>query len=268
MRCVIFLLFLFCASFNAFAQSRSIAGSYASGPGSEICKLILSEDSTFSYSAPEYPMFYRLEKFEEKGHWILSGDTVVLNPLLALKPFVESELKEEKVNSDSVILTFRHIKRLIDANGNIVREDTEHINRLDFSFNNQAKKNRVRVTADRTVRCTFAGYIPKEIITGQTTIVLPRLVNKIECIYFGCWELQGMKKFVVADSSSNHYTFAVYSNYYVDGQLRQTKFLVKNENVLYTKRNSKGEFIKDNAWSGAAPGRLVRLGEKDMASGK
>jgi len=268
MRCFIFLLFLFCASFNALAQGRGIAGSFATGPTPELCKLILHDDSTFSYSALEYPMFYRLEKFEERGRWILSGDTVVLNPQLVLKPFVESELKEEKVNSDSVVLTFHHIKRFIDAMGNIVRADTEHINRLDFSFNNQAKKSRRRVATDRTVRCSFAGYIPDEIITGQTSIALSRPVDKIECIYFGCWELQGMKKFVVADSSSNHYTFNVYSNYYLDCQLRQTKFLVKNENVLYTKRNSKGVFLKDNPWSGAAPSRLIRQGEKDVVSGK
>lgn len=268
MRGLIFLPFLFCASFNASAQSRSIAGCFASGPELQACKLVLHDDSTFSYSAPEYPMFYRLEKFEENGHWMMVGDTVVLNSQLALKPFVESELKEEKISSDSVILTFHHIKRFIDAWGNIVREDTAHINRLDFSFNNQAKKSRRRVAENRTVRCTFAGYIPEEIITNQTTIALAKPLDKIECIYFGCWELQGMKKFIVADSASNHYTFNVYSNYYLDGQLRQVKFLIKNENVLYTKRNSKGAFLKDNAWYGAAPGRLVRQGDNDVVSGK
>lgn len=266
MRCFIFSLFLFCVSFQAFAQGRSIAGVFAAG--SETCKLILYDDSSFNYSASEYPMFYRFEKFEEHGRWTRLGDTVVLNPQLGLKPFVESEMKEEKVKNDSVVLTFHHIKRFIGADGNVVREDTEHISRLDFSFNNQEKKSRRRVAENRTVRCTFAGYIPAEIITEQTSIALAKPVDRIDCIYFGCWELQGMKKFVVADPASNHYIFNVYSNYYLDGQLRQAKFLIKNEDVLYSKRNAKGGFLKDNAWSGKAPGRLVRQGNKDVASGK
>ncbi len=43
-------------------------------------------------------------------------------------------------------------------------------------------------------------------------------------------------------------TLNVYSNYCQDGQLRQKKILVKNENVLYTTQKADGAFVKDKFW--------------------
>ena len=34
-----------------------------------------------------------------------------------------------------------------------------------------------------------------------------------------------------------------------DGQIRQMKFLIKNDKVLYTRQKENGDFEKDNFWS-------------------
>jgi hypothetical protein len=118
-------------------------------------------------------------------------------------------------------------------------------------------KKQTRVAPNRTTRCTFAGYIPKEIITTDRTISVKRPSERLSTIFIGCYELQGSKEFVIKDPYTNHLVFNVYSNYYLEGELRQVRFLIKNEKVLYTKQKKNGEFEKDNIWSGTAA-KLIR----------
>jgi hypothetical protein len=133
---------------------------------------------------------------------------------------------------------------------NIVKADTLQIDRLDYSFNELKKRKLTRVARHSTTRCGFAGYIPKEVITSNRTILIPRPKENIKTIFIGCYEIQGTKKFIVSDPKSNRLTFCVYSNYYQDGQIRQTKFLRQNEKVLYTRQKENGKFEKDNIWIG------------------
>jgi hypothetical protein len=111
---------------------------------------------------------------------------------------------------------------------------------LDYAFNEQTKKDLVRVSPYKTVRCSFAGYIPKEIITNERTLRMHKPAETINSIFIGCYELQSTKKFAVKDPNSNHFTFSVSSNYYLDGQIRQMEFIVKNENTLYSKQKENG----------------------------
>ncbi len=244
----IFFLIAF-NSVAAFSQSPHIAGTFTNIPDG--VQVTFNNDSTFQYVADMIsPIFYRWEKLSEKGRWIIKGDTIILNPGLTKKIYVESDFKEEKIEGDTNLsITFNHIKRYFDADGNIVSTDTLQIERLDYAFNEKTKKNLVRVSPHKMVRCTFAGYIPKEIITTDRTISVHKPAATINNIFIGCYELQGTKQFVVKDPGSNHFTLNVYSNYYLDGQIRQMKFLIRNENVLYTKQKGNGEFEKDNTWT-------------------
>jgi hypothetical protein len=144
------------------------------------------------------------------------------------------------------MLTFNHIKRYFDDKGNLTKTDTVQIDRLDYAFNELKKKKLTRVAEHRTTKCAFAGYIPKETITTSRTISIPRPTEKLTSIYIGCYELQGTKEFIIKNPNSNYFVLNVYSNYYQGGQIRQRKFLIKNENVLYTTQKANGEFVKNN----------------------
>ena len=222
-------------------------------------QVTFNPDSTFEYITTEqHPTFYRWEEFSEKGHWTLSGDTIILNPNLTKKPFVESDFEELQNPVDTTfLLTFNHIKRHYDAAGSIVRVDTFQIDRVDYSFNEIKKKKLTRVAPHLTTRCMFAGYIPNEIITTDRTLSIRRPEKNIKRIFIGCYELQGTKEFIIKNSNSNHLTLNVYSNYYQDGQIRQMKFLIKNGKILYTRQKENGQFEKDNLWTNT-DARLTR----------
>ena len=256
MRYCTFLILFFITSLS-YGQRQNIVGIYGDlYPG---VRVAFNADSTFEYvSKGEHPVFYRWEDFSEKGKWTVSGDTVILNPGLAKKIFVESDLKEQENPGDTaLLLTFNHIKRWFDANGNIVKEDTIQIDRLDYCFNEWKMKKQTRVAPNRTTRCTFAGYIPKEVITTDRTISVKRPSEKLSSIFIGCYELQGTKEYMIKDPNASHLIFNVYSNYYLEGQLRRVKFLMKNEKILYTKQKKNGEFERDNIWTGTAA-KLIR----------
>jgi hypothetical protein len=241
----------------SFGQVQKVVGTYSNVMPR--VQVTFNPDSTFEYVTKEqHPTFYRWEDFSEKGKWALSGDTITLNPNLTKKTFVESDFKEEEnLSSTSLLLTFNHIKRYFDANGNIIKADTIQIDRLDYAFNELKKKKQTRVAPHPTTRCTFAGYIPKEIITTDRTISIQGPLENLRSIFIGCYELQGTKEFIIKNPNSNHLTLNVYSNYYQDGQIRQMKFLIKNEKVLYTRQKENGEFEKDNIWTNAYA-RLTR----------
>ena len=232
----------------SYGQIQKVVGTYSSLlPRVEVK---FNPDSTFTYTTKElHPTFYRWEPFSEKGKWTLSGDTIILNPHLTKKVFVESDFIEEEHQDDtSLLLTFNHIKRYFDINGSIIKTDTVQIDGLDYSFNELKKKKLTRVAPHKTTRCTFAGYIPKEIITNSRTIFVQRPTENMKSIFIGCYELQGTKEFFIKNPSSNHLTLSVYSNYYQDGQIRQMKFLIKNQKFIYTRQKENGKFDKDNIW--------------------
>lgn len=238
---------LFISAFS-FGQRHKFTGNYSSIlPKIEVR---LNEDSTFEYVTKEmHPTFYRWEDFSEKGIWTVLGDTIILNPKLAKKVFIESKFKEEVTkDSTNLLLTFDHVKRYFDAEGNVVKTDTLQIDQLDYSFNTFKKKDRTRVAIQHTTRCALAGYIPKEIITASHTIFIKRPAENIHNIFIGCNEMQGTKEFIINDTNSTHFTLTVYSNYYLDGQIRQMKLLIKNKKILYTKQKDNGEFEKDSMW--------------------
>jgi hypothetical protein len=213
-------------------------------------QVTFNSDSTFEYVTKEqHPTFYRWEDFSEKGKWKLSGDTIILNPNLTKKIFVESDFKEKQNFGDTnLLLTFNHIKRYFDTNGNIIKTDTFQIDRLDYSFNELKKKKLTRVAPHLTTRCAFAGHIPKEIITTNRTVSVQRPTQPIKSIFIGCYELQGTKEFIITNPNSNRLTLNVYSNYYIDGQIRQIKFLIKNDKFIYTRQKENGDFDKNNIW--------------------
>jgi hypothetical protein len=216
-------------------------------------RVTFNSDSTFLYETKaQHPIFYRWEDFSEKGRWTVSGDTITLNPGLAKKIFVESAFTEQQDPGElNLLLTFNHIRRYFDTNENIIKADTIQIDRLDYTFNEYKKKKQTRVALHPTTRCTFAGYIPPEIITKSRSISVKRPAIPLQSIFVGCYGLQGTKEFIIKNPDANHLTLNVYSNYYQDGQIRQMKFLIKNEKTLYTKQKGNGEFEKDSFWTGS-----------------
>lgn len=199
------------------------------------------------YTSREHPTFFRWENFSEQGNWTISGDTIILNPQLLSKPFIETDFQENKTGNDTLLyLTFNHIKRYFDNNGKVIRADTLQVDRLDYSFNQLKKKKLNRIAKRSTTRCSFTGYIPPETITSNKTIVVSKPSEKLESIFIGCYELRETKEFKIKDPMSNQLTLNLYSNYYQDGQLRQKKILIKNTNRLYSQQTLNGKFDKGN----------------------
>jgi hypothetical protein len=234
----------------SFGQAKSIVGTFTNPIAFPKFIVTFNADSTFSYASTESPTFYRLEDFSEKGKWTLSGDTIILNSKLTKKIFVESEFQEQEIiGGRDLLLTFNHIKRYFNTDGNVIKTDTFQIDRLDYAFNELKRRNQTRVAPHSMVRCTFAGYIPKYTITTNRTIAVKKSAENLKSIFIGCYEIQGTKEFIIKNPNSNHLIFNVYSNYYLDGQIRRMKFLIKDEKVLYTRQKENGEFEKDNIWT-------------------
>ena len=226
-------------------QTVNVIGTYTNEI--EIPKLAITfnSDSTFTYTSTEHPTFYRWEDFAEKGKWTILGDTIILNSQLSKKPYVESELQEHEIKNDTgLFLTFNHIKRYFDDKGDIIKTDTLQVNRLDYGFNKFEKKKLTRVAQHSTVKCAYTGYIPHEILTSNRTIAISKPPGKLESIFIGCYELQGIREFNVKNPNSSHLTLNIFSNYYQDGQIRQKKLLIKNEDVLYSRQMANGKFDK------------------------
>src|SRR4051812_35294289 len=95
-----------------YAQTKDVAGTFSNGFAMPGLTVIFNSDSTFEYASTEHPTFNRWESFSEKGKWAVSADTIILNPQLATKPFVQSSFQEQEINHDTAfLLTFSHIKR-------------------------------------------------------------------------------------------------------------------------------------------------------------
>jgi hypothetical protein len=247
MRSFLCCLALFTSS-GLFAQQRQVMGTYAS-PVSGV-ELSISSDRSFTYvSKFDNPNFYRFEPIAESGMYSISGDTLILNPGLEPKPFVETAFRENRTVNDSIKLTFNHIRRYFDKEGKLVREDTCQAMMLDFAVNEWNRTTRRRLSAMRQVRCTFAGFIPKEIITSSRSVNIARPVGGIQKIFIGCYEMQGTNEFVITDAQANDFALDIYSNYYEDGQIRQMKMLIKNEKCIYTHQRKDGSFEKNTVWN-------------------
>jgi hypothetical protein len=246
------LLFIQCLFIYTLSLGQDIKVVGTFGSYVPRVQITFNPDSTFNYVTNElHPTFYRWENFSEKGKYTLSGDTIILNPTLPKKPYIETEfIQKEQPANPNLLLTFNHIKRYYDLKGNMINSDTFRIERVDYSFNKLKKKNLRRITAFPTIRCAFASYIPKETIVSNHTIEIPRPQHDLKSIFIGCYELHGTKEFIINNPGANHFTLNVYSNYYEDGQIRQTKFLVKGKNVNNTRQKENGQFYKNDFSAG------------------
>jgi hypothetical protein len=234
----------------SFGQLKSIVGTFTNPFDLPKLAVTFNADSTFSFASSMSPNFYSIEDFSERGQWTLSGDTIILNSKLTKKIFVQSEfIEQDNFGGKDLSLTLNHIKRYFDTGGNVMKADTFQVEGLYYAFNEQKRKNWTRVGPHRLVKCSFAGPRPREIITTNRTISVNRPTENLKRIFIGCFESGGTKEFIIKNPNSNHLTFNVYSNYYLDGQIRQMKFLIKDEKVLYTKQKENGEFEKDNIWA-------------------
>ena len=207
--------------------------------------LTLSSDSTFQYISETHPLFFLEQGFSEEGKWTVAGDTIILNPHLPVLKLVETDFKEEATADSTIMLTFYHVKRYHDHAGNFLRADTFQLHQLDFAFNQLKKKRLKRIAPMPSVRCAFAGYIPKEIITDNISIFVERPAEGLKSIFVGSYELQGFKEFPILNANSNKLTLTVFSNYYQDKQLRQKRILLKR-NHLYLTQKPNGKF--DVSW--------------------
>lgn len=248
-----FLFIILFISSAVFSQNRQVSGVYK-GLNNGVAKpllITLNPDSTFNYTSHGmHPTFDRWEAFSENGKWTMHGDTIILNPGLEKKKYVDYNFRQSKQgNSDSIWMSFYHMKRYFDLNGNIRKIDTVYIGEVHFAFNEYKKKKIRRVSSYRVTRCTFAGFIPKEIITSDPIIPVAKPKEGIKSIIVkSSYELEGLKE-IKLDDSVTHFVFNAYSNYYDEGQLRQIKFLVRNKKVIYTRQKAKGKFKKDG-WFG------------------
>lgn len=205
-------------------QTPKIIGAYSAKFSISDFRIVFNADSTFLYTSDQHPTFFRWEKFVEKGQWTLSSDTIILNPQLSRKQFIETDFQEAKADNDSLLyLTINHIIRQFDKNGHVISIDTLQVGRFDYSFNEFKKKKLNRVAERPTTKCAFEGHIPPETITSYRTIKIVRPLEKLESVFLGCYEMQGTKEFKIKNPNSNHLILNIFSNYYQDGQLRQKK---------------------------------------------
>lgn len=220
------LLLLILFPFFGFCQENNPFGTFQA-TGLQKPRISINRDSTFTYTSYNNPVFfYETGEFSETGRWVMSGDSILLNPDLGKKDFIQSDFTEQELPGDSlIVLTFNHIKRYINPDGQVIKTDTSQILQLDYAFGKFRKKNRTRVTRHLNT-CSFAGYIPKAIITGERTISIKRPPGLLQSIFIGCYELQGVKEFAIHNPMSNRFIFNICSNYYKDGLIRNVGFLL------------------------------------------
>lgn len=239
-RIFLILIIAVLLSNNSFAQKRySPVGVW----GDDI--LTVYADSSFEMTG-RHPEFATENEFYEKGIWIVKDDTLILNPHLTPKEYIQHDFSESQVGKDTnVLLTLNHIKRTISKSGEVTARDTVLVERADYWFNDFKKSKLRRIAVRPKPMCAFAGYIPPETITAEHTTVVERPTDSMQTIHIGCWELRGTKEFIIHNPESNRLTLNIYSNSYNDGMIRSKKILVKNKNTLLTKRNKKGKFRVD-----------------------
>ncbi len=227
-------------------QSKNVIGTFSNYRSLPSLTVTFNADSTFAYRSFINPF----GEINEKGIWTMKSDTIILNGNLPKKIFSSSTLIEEKTTNNSKIeLVFNHIRQYFNSRGELVKLDTLQIERLDFAFNENVRKNRTRIAVRPTVRCAFAGYIPKEIITNEKIVTVEKPVTKLSKIYIGCYELNGTKEFMINDQNANKLTLNVFSNHYEDGQVRQVKYLFRNDNSIFIKQKENGKFQKDGFYA-------------------
>ncbi len=235
----------------SFGQAQRVAGTYSKViPAMQVR---FNPDSTFEWATNEqHPTFHRWEAFAEKGRWTLAGDTIILNPHLAKKPYVESAFTEEELPGDtSLTLRFSHIKRYFDTDGKLMKTDTLTIDQLDYACNELKRENLTGLTIRLPFVCYFGPNRSDNLPAKRTShsLSIKRPPGGLLRIFIGCNELQQTKEFAIQNPKANQLTFTVYSNYYGDGQIRQRKFLIKNDKIIYTMQKENGEFEKDNSWN-------------------
>jgi len=81
-----------------FGQTRNIIGTYSNVVA--VPKLIVKFNSDSTFESTAHPTFFRWEDFSEKGNWTIISDTLILNPQLESKPFVESDFHEQEMKGD------------------------------------------------------------------------------------------------------------------------------------------------------------------------
>ncbi len=239
-RIFLILIIAVLLSNNSFSQKRySPVGVW----GDDI--LTIYADSSFEMAA-HYPDFATESGFYEKGIWTVKDDTLILNPHLTPKEYIQHDFSESEVGEDTnVLLTLNHIKRTISESGEVMFRDTLLVEVADYWFNDFKKSKLRRIAVRPTPMCAFAGYIPPETITSEHTTVVEKSADSMQTIHIGCWELRGTKEFIIYNPESNRLTLNIYSNSYNDGMIRSKKILIKNKNTLLTKRNKKGKFRVD-----------------------
>ncbi len=230
------LISLIVFPFFGFCQKNNPIGTYQA-IGMQKTRISINRDSTFTFTSDDNPIFYEPGEFSETGRWGMSGDSILLNPDLRKKDFIESDFTEQESPADSgIVLTFNHIKRYINQDGLVIKSDTSQVMQLDYAFNDFRKKNRTRVTSHLNT-CSFAGYMPKAIITRERTISIKRPQDLLKSIFIGCYEMQGVKEYAIHNPKSNRFIFNVCSNYYQDGLIRNVGFaLSKNGSHLKGKK--------------------------------
>lgn len=245
----ILLIFLLAASVG-YGQAQSFtAGVFEQNLGAT--KLILNQDKSFELvNHPElHRVFLPCGPISDSGTWIRRKDTIILNPHLEPKTFVEYDFIESVQTGDTnILLTVNIIKRRFDSNNIITSIDTIQAERYDYWFNDGKKEGRVRVAKHHTPRCAFTGHIPKEDITQERTVTIIKPTRPLQKIHIGCYEYKGTKEFIINNSNSNRFMLNIYHNYYWGGFIRNKKVLIKNNNKLLYSRNKNGKYYHDVWW--------------------
>lgn len=238
------LILLLIISSNSFSQENFQLGYFASLTGKKT--ITFNDDHTFEYSdSCGHPYFLWVHSFSEKGIWERHGDTIVLNPHLEEKKYIEHDLSSYAIPSDTnILLTLNHVKRYIDADGLIKKSDTVRVKQADYYFNERSNNKQVRV-AEYESNCLWSGAPATQMIVDSNTFKTISPVGKLQKITIGCYELQATTGFVIDDPKANRIVLNIYSNYYLDGQLRRKKILIKNDQTILTEQNKSNKFYTD-----------------------
>lgn len=242
MKSILALLFVACCA-SATGQTK-VSGTFTNSKYSPTLKLTFNSDSTFSYWSNIGPYARSTSIFKEKGHWTAKGDTIILNPALEKKLLSGYQFAEQAQHpmKDSIWLTVERITNYYDRDGRLMSADTGRVSQFDLAINKNSRQNRHLVSGRPNARCAFAGYIPKEIITDARTVLVPKPAGRLEKLFVACAEFGGTREFLISNAQADQLTLQIFDNRYQDGQLRQVKYLVKNEDAIFIKQKADGKF--------------------------
>ncbi|WP_114789191.1 hypothetical protein U0035_06395 [Niabella yanshanensis] len=209
-------------------DNSKIIGNYVS----DMTRLELKADGTFSLSAPDYVFPYTFKNYETSGKWVSSGKEVILNPDKVPRTPVLT-LTEKKIdNADSIEIKIIYQTREYE---NEVEVGTEHF-KFDLMtlYLNKAKNYIHLVHAPKNRNCTFARKVKRQhILDSSSTVRFP--VQNIEKIGIYTYGFKTKKELIPRDPHSSYFEIIIVQPVDKERTPRSKKVIIKGKHAFFMK---------------------------------